>query len=224
MDATTAQEILAAIKGDDLAKVRALLKDAAGPIRVQNESGVSAIVLAVYYGRQPIAEALAAQWAPLDVVEAAALGNVARVRELVEANRDLVRVYSPDGFPVVGLAATFGHPEIVTFLIENGADVNAVATNGTGYNALTGAVSQRRREITKILLASGAKADYRYGPGWSPLHEAAMDGDAEVAAMLLDHGADPNAKSVEGKTPLGLAAAHQKTQVAEILRAGGAVE
>jgi len=211
MDAATDQEFLAAIKTDDLAKVRALLRDAGVPIRVQNEAGVSALVLAVYYGRRPIAEALAAQWMPLDVVEAAALG-------------DLARVYSPDGFPVVGLAATFGHPEIVSFLIENGADVNAVATNGTGYNALTGSVSQRRRDITKILLANGARADYRYGPGWSPLHEAAMDGDAEVAALLLDHGADPNAKNAEGKTPLGLAAAHQRTDVAEMLRARGAVE
>ena len=224
MNAPNDQELLAAIKDDDLARVRSLLEDAGGPIRVVNESGVSAIVLAVYYGRRPIAEALAAQWAPLDIVEAAALGSLARVRELVAGNRDLARLYSPDGFPVVGLAATFGHPEIVSFLIENGADVNAVATNGTGYNALTGSVSQRRRDVTKILLASGARADYRYGPGWSPLHEAAMDGDAEVAALLIDHGADPNAKSAEGKTPLGLAAAHQKTQVAEILRARGAVE
>ena len=224
MDAATDLEFIAAIKTDDLVRVRALLRDEGGPIRVQNEAGVSAIVLAVYHGRRPIAEALAAQWMPLDVVEAAALGDLARVRELVGGNRDLARVYSPDGFPVVGLAATFGHPEIVSFLIENGADVNAVATNGTGYNALTGSVSQRRRDITKILLANGARADYRYGPGWSPLHEAAMDGDAEVAALLLDHGADPNAKSAEGKTPLGLAAAHQRTDVAEILRARGAVE
>jgi uncharacterized protein len=224
MDTTNEPELIAAIKADDLAKVRALLNDAVGPVRVQNESGLSAIVLAVYYGRRPIAEALAARWAPLDIVEAAALGDLARVRELVAANPDLARVYSPDGFPVVGLAATFGHPDIVTFLIENGADVNAVATNGTGYNALTGSVSQRRRDITKILLDSGAKADYRYGPGWSPLHEAAMDGDAEVAALLLDHGADLNAKNAEGKTPLGLAAANQKTQVADILRARGAVE
>lgn len=224
MDATSEQELIAAIKSDDLAKVHALLKDAGGPIQVQNESGVSAIVLAVYYGRRPIAEALAAQWAPLDIVEAAALGDLARVRELVDSNPDLAHVYSPDGFPVVGLAATFGHPEMVTFLIEHGADVNAVATNGTGYNALTGSVSQKRRDVTKILLASGATADYRYGPGWSPLHEAAMDGDAEVAALLIDHGADPNAKTQEGKTPLGLAATHQRTQVAEMLRARGAVE
>lgn len=224
MDATKQEELIAAIKEDDLAKVQALLTEAGGPIRIQNESGVSAIVLAVYYGRQRIAQALTGQWAPLDIIEAAAAGDLARVREVVSGQRDLARAYSPDGFPVVGLAATFGHADIVTYLIEQGADVNAVATNGTGYNALTGSVSQRRRDITKILLANGAKADYRYGPGWSPLHEAAMDGDAEVAALLLDHGADLNARNQEGKTPLGLAVANQKTQVADILRPRGAVE
>lgn len=224
MDAAKQQELIAAIKEDDLPKVEALLKEAGGPIRVQNESGVSAIVLAVYYCRQPIAQALAGQWPPLDIIEAAAVGDLARVRELVSGQRDLARAYSSDGFPAVGLAATFGHADIVKHLIEQGADVNAVATNGTGYNALTGSVSQRRRDITRILLGNGAKADYRYGPGWSPLHEAAMDGDAEVAALLVDHGAELNARNQDGKTPLGLAVANQKTQVADLLRARGAVE
>lgn len=224
MDATRQQELLAAITEGDVGRGRALLNEAAGPIHVQNEAGVSALVLAVYHGRHPMVEMLAAHWTPLDIVEAAAVGDAARVRELVEGDGGLAGAYSSDGFPVLGLAATFGHAETVRLLLDSGADVNAAATNGTGYNALTGAVSQRRRDVTKMLLAAGAKADYRYGPGWSPLHEAAMDGDAEVAAALLDHGAELNARNNDGKTPLALAVANQKTQVADLLRDRGAVE
>ena len=45
---------------------------------------------------------------------------------------NLARAISPDGFPVVALAAAFGHFPIVKYLFEKGADLTAVATNGTG--------------------------------------------------------------------------------------------
>jgi ankyrin repeat protein len=223
MDAAKAQELIAAIKNDDLAKVRMLLSEEPAPVRVLDDAGVSAVTLAVYHGKPQIADALVARWKPLDIVEAAAVGDLARVRELVTVNRELAQTYSSDGFPVVALAATFGHIEVVTLLLSHGADINAVATNGSGYTALTGAISQRKSEIALLLLANGARADHRYGPGWSPLHHAAMDGDLEVATMLLNHGAELNARNEDGNTPLSLALDKQKTQVAQMLQAKGGV-
>ena len=68
------------------------------------------------------------------------------------------RAISPDGFPVVALAAAFGHFPVVKYLFEKGADLTAVATNGTGYNALTGAIASGREEIAIWLLENGADA------------------------------------------------------------------
>ncbi|HEY6768909.1 MAG TPA: ankyrin repeat domain-containing protein [Candidatus Sulfotelmatobacter sp.] len=224
MDASHAQELISATKDDDLAKVRMLLSEEPAPVRVLDEAGTSAVVLAVYHGKPHIADALVAKWKPLDIVEATAVGDLALVSELVSANRELARTYSPDGFPLVALASTFGHLEVVKLLLSHGADINAIATNGTGYTALTGAISQRHSEIALLLLAHGARADHHYGPGWTPLHHAAMDGDLEVATMLLDHGAELNARNADGNTPLSLALDKQKTEVAQMLQARGGVK
>lgn len=224
MDAAGQQELLAAIKDDDAARVRALLDATPAPLRIHNESGVSAVLLALYYGRGAIAAMLVAHWTPLDAFEAAAFGDGARVRELVAETPALAEAYSPDGFPLLSLAATFGHAGIVEFLLSKGADANAVARSPTGYTALTGAVSHRRNDVIALLLGHGARAAHRYGPGWSPLHEAAMYGDVEVVTWLLEHGADLNARNDDGQTPLGLALHAGKEQAAELLRARGAVE
>lgn len=224
MDAATRQALFAAIQDDDLEKVLTLLKDVAGPIRVENESGASAILTAVYYGRRAMAEALAEKWTPLDVFEAVAMGRASRVRELIDENPARARAHSPDGFPVLGLAAAFGHADVVELLLSKGADINASATNGTGYNALTGAVAQKHRDVAALLLARGANANHRYGPAWSPLHEAAMQGEAEMVTLLLEYGADPNAKTDEGKTPLQIALDTNRAQVAEILQSRDARE
>jgi len=56
------------------------------------------------------------------------------------------KTYSPDGFPVFALAACSDHLEVAEYLFGRGADVNAAATNGTEYNALTGAVAVATRD------------------------------------------------------------------------------
>jgi len=83
----------------------------------------------------------AAQGVPLELHEGAALGQLERVKQLVEKEPSQAESYSPDGFPVIALTTVFGHLEVAEYLFAKGADVNAVATNGTGYNALTGAVA-----------------------------------------------------------------------------------
>ncbi len=221
MDPARQQELFQAIKDDDAGKVRSLLEHEAAPVRVQNETGLSALLAAVYHGRGEISRVLAEKWAPLDIFEATAMGDAARVRELIEANPELARVSSPDGFPLIGLAAAFGHGAVVDLLLSKGADVNASATNGTGYTALTAAVAQKHRDIAALLLDRGADVNHRYGNRWSPLHETALQGAADMAALLLAHGADAGATTDEGKTPLQIARENQRADVVKILEGRG---
>ena len=135
--------------------------------------GVSGVLTAVYMGRGEIRDFLIASGAVLELPEAAAVGNLARVRELIENNHAKADSFSPDGFAVVALAAFLGHLEIVQYLAAHGADVNAAATNGSGYNALTAAVTSGHLAVVQWLLEHGANANYRYSAGYSPLLTAA---------------------------------------------------
>jgi uncharacterized protein len=206
-----------AIRTGDLAAVQSLLDSDPSLASAKNDSGVSAVLMSIYTGRREIRDLLLARGTTLDLHDAAAAGVLPRVKQLVDENPTLSRSFSPDGFPVVALAAVFGHLEVTRYLAEKGADINAPASNGSGYNALTGAVASGHTQIVLWLLESGANPNYRYGPGYTPLLTAAADGRLEVLKLLLARGADLHATSSDGKSALTLATERNHPDVADFL-------
>jgi ankyrin repeat protein len=216
-----AKEFFAAIRAGDAAAVRALLDADPALATAKNEQSQSPVLAAVYSGKSEIRDLLIARGAALEFHEAAAAGRLDRVKELVEKNAALAKSYSPDGFPVFALAAVFGHLPVARYLFEKGANVNAAATNGSGYTALTGAVTSGHQEISAWLLENGADPNYRYGPGYSPLLAAAANGQLEIVKTLLQHGAHLHAKANDGKTAITIAEERKHPDIAAFLRARG---
>ena len=97
------------------------------------------------------------------------------------------------------LAVQYGHTELVRFLLDQGADINARARGAAGYGE------------------SGV-------PGSTPLHVAASSGRAEIAMLLLERGAHVHAmRDEQHVTPLALAEAIyadwiDRTEVTAVLR------
>ncbi len=211
-----------AIRAGDLAAVKAYIGADASLASARNDSGVSATLTAIYMGRGEIRDFLIASGGALDLAEAAAVGQLTRVRELVEKHNAESNSFSPDGFPVVALAAFLGHLEVVEYLAAHGADLNAAATNGSGYNALTGAVTSGHVAVVQWLLEHGADANYRYSGGYSPLLTAAANGRLDIAKLLLAHGADPRATTNDGKSPLSLAEERNHPETAALFQARAA--
>jgi ankyrin repeat protein len=211
-----------AVQSGKASKVAALLDSDASLANAKNEKGQSAVLLAVYTGRKEIRDLLLARGVALELHEAAAAGQLARVRQIVDKNPTLAKSFSPDGFPVFALPAVFGHLEVAEYLLGKGADVNAVATNGTGYNALTGAVASGHTAIVSWLLANGADPNYRYAAGYSPLLTAAANGHLGIVSLLLASGADLHAKTNDGKSALSFAQERGHAEVTDFLRSHGA--
>jgi|SRR5713101_7133367 len=216
-------EFLDALQKGNLSKIDQLL--AANPALANSKAknGVSAIVLALYYGRQDVAQAIAAKKGGLDIFEASVLGKLERVKSLIEQNGVLVDSYSPDGFTPLALATYLGQKSVTEYLIEKGANVNAIAKNATGFTALTGAVANNHVEISKVLVKRGANVNHRYEGGVSPLMEACLNGNIELVNFLLENGADPTAKTKDGKSPLTFAKEKNYGEVVEVLKRHGAL-
>jgi ankyrin repeat protein len=199
-------EFFDAIRAGDAGKVRALLDVDPEIASARDPNGVSAVLTSIYTGRGEIRDLLLQRGAVLEIHDAAAAGKLNEVKEFVEKNPALAKSYSPDGFPVVALACFFGHLDVARYLAAQGADLNAAASNGSGYNSLTASVAAGHTQIVAWLLENGVSANYRYGPGYTPLLTAAANGRLDIVKLLLAHGADPTARTDDGRSAADLAA------------------
>ena len=120
-------------------------------------------------------------------------------------------------------AAIYSNAEIVKFLLDQGAEVNAKTPTGT--TALMLAVGDI--EKVRVLIKRGANVNARSVTGRTPLLIAASrSGAGEVVKLLLAHGADANAKDELQGIPLIPAGAGGSTALIEAakIRDGKALE
>ncbi|HLL83530.1 MAG TPA: ankyrin repeat domain-containing protein [Longimicrobium sp.] len=208
--------LLEALKAGDVGQVESLL--AAEPSLAEaRKDGVSLLLLALYHQKPQVAEAFARRRSALDVFEAAALGRVERLREVLQAQPELANAHAPDGFTALGLAAFFGQPEAVGLLLERGAQANTASRNGLRVTPLHSAVARRSVESVHLLLRAGADPNARQQGGYTPLHGAAAEGDAGLVRLLLGQGADARAVNDKGETPADLARQKGHAEVARLL-------
>jgi uncharacterized protein len=215
-------EVFDAIEQGDVERVRELADADPSAASARGDDGVSALLQARYYGRGDMVDVLRAHRPELDVFEAAAVGDLARVRAHVDADPALAHAYAPDGFDALGLAAHFGHTDVVRVLLERGADPNRVARHAhLKVTALHAAAAGSHTEVARLLLDAGAEVDAEQPGGFTPLHAAAQNGNAAFVRLLLERGADAAKRTAEGKTAADLAAEQGHDRLFRSAEAGG---
>jgi ankyrin repeat protein len=201
-------DVLGAIQSGDLELLRNLLGQDRRAGAARDNNGVSALMNALYRGRQDMVEVLLSADAPIDIFEAASLGNTQLLTSLLGVDPALANTFSPDGFSPLHFACFFRQEGSARLLLQRGADPSAIARNHMRVQPLHSAAAARQRRIAEMLLHAGAPVNAKQQGGWTALHAAAQHGDAETAELLLEYGADPQQANEEGKTPAELASGH----------------
>jgi uncharacterized protein len=140
-----------------------------------------------------------------ELSEAAQMGNMARVRELLDQNRDFAGLPDEAGYTPLHYAAYSGHADVARYLIAIGADIGAVSMDPLRNQPLHAAAGSGHTEVARILLDAGADVNAEQSGQWTALHAAAQRGHPEVVSLLLERGARPDGRSYSGSTPLSLA-------------------
>ncbi len=100
-------------------------------------------------------------------------------------------------------AARFGEYDIAAELIQCGAELNAVNTDGN--NALWLACFSGNLNLINLLIESGVNPDNQNENGVTCLMYASSAGKTEVVALLLKAGVNTRLQLVDGYTALDVA-------------------
>ncbi|WP_245808505.1 ankyrin repeat domain-containing protein [Deinococcus hopiensis] len=214
-----ASELFQAIHANQSEEVRRLVTENPALLTATSPTGLSPALFATYYGRLDVLRVLLAAGAPLSVFEAAATGQLAALREHLDAAPGLVNTFSPDGFSPLGLAAFFGQESVAEELLARGADVNQASENAMRVQPLHSAAAGNHTAIALRLLNAGAEVNAAQHGGFTPLMSAAQNGNAALVEALLAAGADPTARTEDGRGAACLAKEEGHLAVLTRLRA-----
>lgn len=178
---------------------------------IRQPDGDSAVHLAVRLGHGAIVSALIGSGADMYACDgngqpplhiAVNGGHHDIVDTLLGASADINFRCTPGACTPLQDAASTGQGDMVYFLLNKGADKDALGQ--TGKTTLCFATAGRHFEVVKILVGAGASIDhfYRESGGCSALTRAAMNGDVKTVFFLLSRGADVRMTDVDGCTPL----------------------
>ena len=191
VQADTYDDLLKSVKTGDVSGVVDLLRRGVD-VDTTDPEGNTLLIIAAREGHEPMVELLLAQRPKLNARNsagdsalrlAAIGGKTGIVKKMVAAG---ARVNTPDWTPLI--YACFGnHIEIVRYLIEMKADVNAASENGT--TALMVASSQGQIEIVRLLLNAGADLNKITENGETALDMTLKTRNEEIAGLLRAQGA-----------------------------------
>jgi ankyrin repeat protein len=227
--------------------VAELLLAKGADVNAKVKDGETPLDMAAFDGHKDVVELLLASKAKVNIYDAAAYGDLGKVKALLKDNPDLIFRKNTEGETALLLAVQMLHKNVVELLLAKGANVNARDNHGqtpllvvTDFGNLVWGIlgtvaseeesqkvdwkkiKERRKELVELLLTNKADVNAKDNDGETPLHFAAQEYDKDVAELLLAHKAKINAKNKDGETPLLLAASDGHKDVAELLLANKA--
>lgn len=208
-----------AIEAGDANLVRSMAAAEPSLASARDGQGVSALMRARYRLDRTLVDAVMSANPAIDVFEAASIGDVERLRELLDGDPSLANAFSADGFTALHFPAFFGGAEAARLLVHHGADVNAHGRGWMTGTPLNSAAAGGHADVARVLLDSAADPNARQASGWTPLHSATHNGDLELVELLLGRGADPAATNDDGATVLSMAEEEGSAEVVGRIRA-----
>ncbi|KAK7094362.1 hypothetical protein V1264_005937 [Littorina saxatilis] len=154
------------------------------------------------------------------VHQAVVRGDVDALMTLLQQGADVNQHDTSMGCSPLHAACLMGRTDIVTWLTQHGAKMNAV--DDRKRTPLHIACAPGQTHVGRQLIDEGAEVNARDKYQSTPLHGAADKGNIEIVVCLLEHGAQVDATADYDITPLHTACENGHTETAQCLMQNGA--
>ncbi len=149
-------------------------------------------------------------------------GHFEMVKLLIRAKGDVNAADITGNTPLINLAMvdnpSWEHEKIANYLIEQGAKVNAMNSEGSSALSLAAQGGSDRLNMVKLLIEAKADVNTVDKAGNTPFMNA---GDLSIATYLENHGAAMNVKNKKNMTPLMTAASNGHVKIVQYLIKNG---
>jgi ankyrin repeat protein len=159
-------------------------------------------------------EPRAAATAPLE--QATLEGHTETIKGLIAQGKD-INARNIRGQTPLHLAAMKGNSDVLQLLLENGAQVDALASD-SGCTSLHYAAGLGHVELCELLVRYGADPDAQTARLQTPLHLAVASGHSDVVALLLKYHARLDSRDTNGMTPLQQAETVDKREIVTLIK------
>ena len=139
---------------------------------------------------------------PKNIYDISRKGTVLELKLLFEKHPNQINTPNSNGYSPLVLACYYNNKEVVSFLLENGADVNYNSGFGT---PLMAAVVKNHQDIIVQLLQKNADVNLSDESGTTALHYATMFKNTNTIKLLTEAGADINRLDAQNYSPLDYA-------------------
>ena len=175
------------------------------------------------------------QWSPLHI---AADNGSLEFYKYISRKCGHINHVRDDGITAIHMAASAGHLEIMTFIIDNLQDQNQPATscridavphptfddrvwtnpgNADGLTPLHLAALKGHFEVCKFIMKLLTNKNPRDKNGWTPLHCVARGGNTKIYELIMKNLEDKNPGSNNGVTPLHMASYYGRLEIVELI-------
>ena len=190
------------------------------------------LMFAVYYGHYEVAKILIDAGADVNAAHSIDHTVLYHALESNQLSTEVIQLLVDEGvnmnpsplfWAIRYAGAKSETPEIMTMLIEAGADVNAQSE--TGITALIAAALRGSNQLVDILLRSGAEINATQESTGRTVLACAVEWEhTETVRLLIEAGADLEIADKQGNTPLMTAKSKGSEEIIELLIEAGAVK
>ena len=150
-----------------------------------------------------------------DIIEASKAGDLAAVKSVLEGASHLVDTTDETGRTPLHWAARGVHVEVLSYLIDAGADVNSQDVNLV--TPLHSICSRGHVEAARILIDKNANLSSTMFDQSTLLHLAVINGNAELISLLVTSGAPVGFRDIREDSPLRLAVHLDKWDAVDLI-------